>query len=285
MEKLTRILTVAGNLEEGAQVLAKSVTLARHFGARVELLLSEPAHAYEFAKLCTTFAYDEVTLSSIFTGGEPLYEAILKRVLAIRPDLVIKAPAGSHPLRRFTLDDNDWGLANECLSPVLLVRQKPWIEPMRFAAAVDVSDDDGVELARSILHSAGFMALGCHGFLDILYSEREREDDVLRMKRAVMLAQIVREYHVGCERIQVLSGGPERTLPPLVAERQYDVLVLGAQTRQPSLASAFRSTTSRLVEATEGDVVLVKAPHRARRDIDTHTSSSEQRSHEAEQFV
>lgn len=286
VDKLTRILTVAGDPKDAALVLAKSIALARQFGARVELLLSEPAHADEFARLCASLAYDEVTLSSVHQGAEPLHEAILKRVLATRPDLVIKSPAGSHPLRRFTFDDNDWRLANECLAPLLLVRHKPWAEPMRFAAAVDVADEDTAELARSILHSAGFMALGCHGILDILYSERERHDAALRMKRAVTLAQLVREYHVGSERIQVLSGLPEQTLPPLVAAREYDVLVLGAQTREPSLASAFRSTTSRLVEATEGDVVLVKAPaHRSARNLERPASNDEQRSHEAEQFV
>ena len=33
------------------------------------------------------------------------------------PDLVIKAPAGTHPLRRWALNANDWQLAHECPVP------------------------------------------------------------------------------------------------------------------------------------------------------------------------
>jgi nucleotide-binding universal stress UspA family protein len=285
MEKLTRILAVANGIEDGANVLGKAVAVARRFGARIELLLPDSKHAHELAKLCTELAFDEVTLASVHRGAESLTEVILRRVMATRPDLVVKSPAGARPLQRWTLDENDWGLANECPAPVLLVRPQPWAHPIKFAAAVDIADDDNSDTVRSILHAAGFIALGCHGNLDILYSEREQHDDSLRMERAVKLAQLVREFHVGCEHIQVFNGAPEETLPPLVASRHYDVLVLGAQSRQPALKSIFGTMNSRLVEATEGDVVLVKAPGRGARTNEWNASGREQRSHEAEQFV
>ena len=62
------------------------------------------------------------------------------------------------------------------------------------------------EIRAQILHTAGFLALGCHGNLDILYSEREQHDETVRMERAVKLAQLVREFHVGCERLQMFDG-------------------------------------------------------------------------------
>ena len=262
MEKLTRILAVANGINDGALVLGKSVALARRFGAHIELLLFTRDDR-EFAKLYAELAYDKVTVASMHQGVESLTEAILRRVLATHPDLVVKSPAGAHPLKRWTLDENDWRLANECPVPVLLARHNPWASPIRFAAAVDVSDDENSDTARSILHAAGFMALGCHGNLDILYSEREQNDDALRMERTVKLAQLVREFHVGCERIQVFDGAPEKVLPPLLSARHYDVLVLGAQSRQPALKNILGATNSQLVQATEGDVVLVKAAGRA----------------------
>ena len=285
MEKLTRILAVANGIEDGALVLRKSVALARRFGAHIELLLFGLADDLEAATLCAVLAYDKVTVASMHSGVESTTDVILRRVFAAQPDLVVKSPAGEHPLKRWTLDDNDWRLANECPAPVLLVRHAPWASPIRFAAAVDVADDETSDTARSILHAAGFMALGCHGNLDILYSEREQHDDALRMERAVKLAQLVREFHVGCERIQVFDGAPEQVLPPLLSARHYDVLVLGAQSRQPALKNLLGATNSRLVQATEGDVVLVKAAGRAAGNGDHDESVREKRSYESEQFA
>ena len=87
-----------------------------------------------------------------------------------------------------------------------------WTQPVRIAAALDVSDQDGVGVARCILHTAGFLAMGFQGKLDMLYSEREQHDETVRMERAVRLVELVREYHVGCERIQVHSGDPGKVL-------------------------------------------------------------------------
>lgn len=285
MEKLTRILAVANGIEDGSLVLRKSVALARRFGAHIELLLFGLADDLEAATLCAVLAYDKVTVASMHLGVESPTDVILRRVFAAQPDLVVKSPAGEHPLKRWTLDDNDWRLANECPAPVLLVRQKHWASPIRFAAAVDVADDETSDTARSILHAAGFMALGCHGNLDILYSERELHDDALRMERAVKLAQLVREFHVGCERIQVFDGAPEQVLPPLLSARHYDVLVLGAQSHQPALKNLLGATNSRLVQATEGDVVLVKAAGRAVGNGVHDESLREKRPYESEQFA
>jgi nucleotide-binding universal stress UspA family protein len=122
-----------------------------------------------------------------------------------------------------------------------------------------VSDHETTIVARGILQAAGFLALGLHGNLDILYSEREERDETLRMERAVKIAQLVREFHVGCERLQMFDGTPEKRLPPLLAARQYDLLVLGAVSHRDGQSFGIEDLSSTLVDATPGDVVLVKA--------------------------
>ena len=122
---------------------------------------------------------------------------------------------------------------------------------MRFAAAVDVSDHETAIVARSILHTAGFLALGCHGNLDMLYSEREQRDETMRMERAVRLAQLVREFHVGCERLQMFDGAPESDCRRCSPRAQYDLLVLGAVTpRLDGRRFGTEALSSRLVDAT-----------------------------------
>jgi universal stress protein E len=286
VEKITQILAVAERAEDGPIILDKAVSLARCFGAHVQLLIADVAHAHAFATHCREMQYDEVTLKSMLLGATPLHEIILRRVHETHPDLVIKAPAGAHPLHRITLGDNDWELAQACPIPVLLVRHRAWTKPARFAAAVDVSDRDNSDVTRAILHTAGFLAMGFHGNLDVLYSEREKHEEAVRIERAVRLAQLVREFHIGCERIQVFAGEPAKTLPPVTSARKYDVLVLGARSREQGLQSIFGGNTSRLFEATEGDVVLVKAPDAdAARSGDQRSSRGEQSLHELEQFI
>lgn len=279
MEKLTSILAVGCAYEEGGErLLAKAVTLARAFDASVNLMVTNGVEVRQYAALCAAKSYEEVLLSSAGKFDVPLEAVILRRVLEIQPDLVIKVPAGKHPLRRYSIGATDWQLAYQCPAPLLLTREKSWTSPPRFAAAVDMSEGAAASLARTILHAAGFLALGCHGRLDVLYSERERRDETLRMARAVRLAQMVREFHVGCERLTLVSGAPERTLPPLITVSNYDCLVLGSQMQAGGVAAIAGSLSARLVEAFGGDVVFVKNAEHVRatahpREVTTRAAS------------
>jgi hypothetical protein len=162
----------------------------------------------------------------------------------------------------------------------MLIRSQDWSDPMRFAAALDVSDEEATGLARSVLHAAGFLAMGTHGALDVLYSEREVHDEQLRMQRAVRLAQLVREFHVGCERIEMFSGEPGRRLAPLLAARRYDVLILGGETRRDGFLESGTGNVGTLVEASGSDVVLVRAPEREMGFARTADSAIKQRAHQ-----
>jgi nucleotide-binding universal stress UspA family protein len=286
MEKLTHILGVVDRAEEGGVVLDKAVALARRFRARVELMVTDKVLMRPLATLCSEMRYDEVTLSSVHRAGEPMHETILRHVFNARPDLVIKTAASAHPLRHLILVENDWQLANECPAPVLLVRHRKWATPTRFAAAVEVDDVDATRLARRILHTAGFLALGCRGNLDILYSEPEQHDEHVRMERAALVTQLVREFNVGCERIQMFEGAPEITLPPLAAARQYDVLVLGTDPDESVVSQIRGDLASRMIEAADSDIVLVRGVSCAAAQAgESETSIRQQRLDEVEQVV
>lgn len=233
MEKLTTVLAVSANVEEAERVRARAEALAAPFQAKVvSLLLDSDAE-------------------------RPAHERILDFVARTRADLVVKAPAGPHALRRFTLTDNDWQIARECPVPLLLARATAWENPVRLAAAVNVAHEQHTDLARGILHAAGFLALGLRGHLDVLYTETEAQDEPLRVARAVRLSQLVREFHVGFERIQMFAGEPDKRLPPLLSARRYDLLVLGGRSRRSGLAQLAPGVISRIMEATESDILLV----------------------------
>src|SRR4051812_43002863 len=260
MQKLTSILAVLENQAGAGMVLRKAVSLARQFEARLELLVIEPLSTDRTVSQCAALGYPQVTVRAMSRLGRKLAAVVLDEVRERSPDLVIKARAGSHPLRRYALTGNDWQLSQECTVPLMLVGPRSWSQIPRLAAAVDVSDPQTLEVARALMQAAGFLALGCRGQIDILYTEREQHDDMLRMERAVALAQLVREFHVGCERLQMFEGPPERRLPPLIAARQYDLLLVGAVTHRDGLADLIHPLTTRLVDSATGDVLLVSPP-------------------------
>ncbi|MBC8026388.1 MAG: hypothetical protein H7Y89_10375 [Steroidobacteraceae bacterium] len=100
--------------------------------------------------------------------------------------------------------------------------------------------------------AAGLMAMRCEATLDVLYSEREAHDDRLRMERAVRMARLVREFHVGGERVRVLEGPPNHTLPKAMSAGDYDLVFIGAIPRRPKPLPWTVSLTSMLANATRG---------------------------------
>jgi universal stress protein E len=282
VDKLTSILAVIDPADESRHVVAKAMVLARHFRARVELFLCESERAYSLRHAYDPTGMLEASQASVASGlqyldsirrsiaedvpvtthvatSSPLYEAIVRRALEVRPDLVIKSAAGHHPLQRFTLDANDWQLARTCPVPLMLTRGRPWSAASRFAAAVDVSDVGNASLARSILQTAGFLTLGCGAELDVLYSESDAMDEEGAARRRDSLNRLVSEFEVGRETQYVLSGSAEDTLHVFAAKRGYDVVILGALTRRRGLSALVGTLTSRLVDELECDFVLVKS--------------------------
>lgn len=282
MDKLTSILAVIDPADESRHVVVKAMVLARHFGARLELFLCESEsafalrHAYdrrgvaEAKQTCLANGQryldavrrslaEDVSVTTHVACESPLYEAVVNRVREARPDIVIKSASGHHPLERLTLDANDWQLARTCPVPLMLTRGRPWSPQGRFAAAVDVNDSVGTATARAVMQTAGFLALGCKGQLDVLYSEKDGPGTEGAQDRREALARLVQEFGMGRERRTILQGDADDTLPEYASRQGYDVLVLGALTRRTGMSALVGTLTSRLVDSLDCDFVLVKS--------------------------
>jgi nucleotide-binding universal stress UspA family protein len=255
MEKLTHILAIADDTESSARVLEKSVVLARGFGAGLEFVCRDEQQFKQFASVCGERGYAEVVLSMPAPGAGRFEEAALQRVYESSPDLVVTAlaPGALESRLRFS---------RACPAPVMLMGGRSWRTPVRIAAAVDASKDVGA-LARSIVHTAGFLTLGLDADLDVIYSERERQDEVLRMAHAVRLARLVREFHVPGDRVRRLECAPEKSLVPLAASGHYDIVILGGGTGRSGPSILHPSLTHKVVEACTTDVVLIREDLRA----------------------
>jgi hypothetical protein len=258
MEKLTSMLVVVGDGASSEALLGKAVYLARHSGARIELLLTDSTAASALATGLSASGIADRVSYALDGSGQPLDEVIVRQLGNHPADLVLKSAGGALALRRVLHAADDMDLAAALPVPLLRVSAKPWKKSLRVAAAVDVSDRDGDALARSILHAAGLIAMHCDATLEVLYSEREARDDSLRMERAVRVARLVREFHIGGERLQVLDGLPDETLPRAVIAGDYDIVVVGTIPQRRGPLPWAPALTSLLTNVSPADVLLVK---------------------------
>ena len=276
------ILVVADRSPADAELLVKAARVAKRFGAKLELLLCDSEHAYALEHayersgvetvrqhcVAEALAYLTRLKGSVTAQGvevlidascqSPLYEGIVRKVLSSRPGLVIKTAGEVDARGRATFDANDWQLMRACPVTIMLTRGRRWSARPRFAAAVDVSDEETEGLAKLILENAASMAGQCDGELELLYAESTGTAQAAATAHVAAMDRLIQRSHLEKADVHILAGDPERTLPAFARQRNYDVLVMGALSHRVELTAMVGSLTSRLVDALECDFVLVK---------------------------
>ncbi len=271
---------------QAKQVAAKSVTLARLTGARLELFLCDAEtafncqHQYEpetaarakescliesrsyLEALRRGLAARDVEVSVSVACESPLYEGIVHAVERSHPDLVIRGVAAAAPLQ-----PNDWELVCACPAPLLLTRARPWKARPLIAAAVDVAPGESEALTVSILRAAGLLAKVAGGTVEVMHAGRfdALPGPALDARRAA-LTELVREAGVEGAACHWVAGEPAEALRELSVRRNVDLIVLGALTHRKTLAALVGTLTGRLIETLDTDFLLVKpAPPEAGR--------------------
>lgn len=285
MRKITSILLIANRDDSDKLLLEKAVRMARHLGARIELFACDAERAYVMRRAYDTtgterawlrsFAdsceYLETLSEAVDTSGvdvvvdavcdSPHYQAVVDKVRSCQPDLVMKSTSGAHPLRRFTLDSNDWELMRTCPETLLLSRGKAWDAHPHFTAMVDVSADETLSLPESIVTTAALLAGACGGAVDVVYGEQDGAA-AQAADRAAKVASLGAASQISSKHVHILSGDPEHSLAAFAAKQSCDAVVLGALSHRENLTSLVGRLTGRLVEALTCDFVLVKARQR-----------------------
>lgn len=277
MNKLTSILVVVERGIGQQHALHKACVLARHFKARLELFLCDAEHAYtlrhiydrqgvaEARAACVMEArtYLEALRNSVVADDiaieidaachSPLYEGIVDKVLSSKPDLVIKGPGPRDYGRGWQFTVNDWELARTCPAPLLLVRGRPWQPQPRFAAAVDLSDEETPQLARSIASTARYLSLGCGGSVEIFHGACE-STPALR----TALEHLGCEYQAAPDAVHLVPGDPAAAVPAFARQQDYDVVVLGALTHRHAITALPGTLTDSVAQTVRSDLLLIK---------------------------
>lgn len=283
MRKLTRILAVLDGSDADAVIMAKAAALVHLHRAALELFLCDSQRAYLLQRFCDQAAIEasrrecvrqwrryleclrdivvgvDVPISVDVVCESPLYAGIVRKVLQGRCDLVIKNAATAHRSHHFAWDANDWQLMRRCPTALLLSRGKLWQPHPRFAAAVDVSEEETLELPEAVVLASALLARGCRGDLDVLYSEPRDMKPRKHKLHVKTLEVLTRTTSPSTTTVHILSGSANEALPVFLGGRGYDALVMGALTHGEGISALAGALSAKLVETLDCDFVLVKS--------------------------
>jgi universal stress protein E len=184
MEALRNILVLMEPGSEGQPAFDAALLLARRFGARLELLMSDyqDLHAAYFSPpTATVQEFHDAVMAAHRTvlekyarraeeagvpaicealWGTPFHEVVLGRVAATRPDLVVKHSVHHNRIERTLFTGSDWHLIRDCPTPLLLVKAPLRLEGARLLVCVDPlhSHDKPASLDHQLLRTAKFLA-------------------------------------------------------------------------------------------------------------------------------
>ncbi len=191
---------------------------------------------------------------SVVEWDHPGHEAVVRHVMAARPDLLV-AEGGHHGrLARWILSNTDWELIRSCPCPLWLVRGARLPARPKLLVAVDPRH---VHASRSrldtrLMEAAHRLVGNFGGTISVVHADDPEHSCIEAVERLAV------RHQVPPARRYVIPGATTRVLPDVAAKMGADVLLLGAVSRS-RLGEPFIGTTAeRVIDRVECDLFVVK---------------------------
>jgi universal stress protein E len=195
VDALRNILVLMEPGSESQPAFDAALLLARRFGARLELLMTDyqDLHAAYFSPPSATVQeFHDAVMSahravlekyakqaeaagipaiSEALWGTPFHEMVLARVAATQPDLVVKHSVHHSRIERTLFTGSDWHLIRECQAPLLLVKAPERLDGAKMLVCVDPlhAHDKPAALDHRLLRTATYLAGSLGGEVHALH--------------------------------------------------------------------------------------------------------------------
>jgi universal stress protein E len=319
---LKRILIAIRDVRHVPQAeLRKAAALARAAGARIELFhaIDEPDPAASWPETVTAgfvehqraaiadqkrhrlerFARDSslkgLDVECTSSWDYPPHEAIIRRALASRADLVI-APTRHHRMgARLMLRNTDWELIRHCPTPLLLVKSGHWDRKPPVIAAVDPFHARPADLDARLLAAAGRFARLLGGSLHVFHAYMPLVSAAtmpLGTAPLVTLPPEVEAAHgrqvartidkladsatIPRARRHVHMGDVSGELRAVVGDTGAGLVVMGAVSRSALARLFIGNTAERVLDRLDCDVLVIK-PRGFRSKVERRPAAAEVR--------
>ncbi len=196
----------------------------------------------------------KLKVKTVVEWDYPQSEAVVRHVLATRPDLLVAETAQHSRFARWILSNTDWELIRTCPCPLWLVRGGRLPAKPNLLVAVDPAHGQAVHtrLDARLLKAASQFVDCIGGTIGIVHADDPGASQIDAVER------LGKRHGVAPARRYVIPGEITRVLPVLVAQTRADILLMGAVSRS-RLGQPFIGTTAeRLIDRVECDVFVVK---------------------------
>jgi len=299
MNRVSRILVGIDLHADASDVVAKAARLASVFGATLEFFAPvynphvSRAHFPDTGALETARARlvrkglehlkeleaalgDAVEVECEAAWDHPAEEALIRRAMTTRADLLVVA-LQPHPEHRVPFFSGaDWQLVRHCPVPVLLCRPGRWKARPVVVAAIDPLPHHGrkASLDVRILRAANALGRACGGELRAFHAYEpithvaetsvladlpvDKAEQALEGGHAAAVKGVLREADLRRAVVDLREGSARDRLPDYCGEVDADLVVMGAIARNPLGRIFIGSTAERVLYRLPCDVMIVK---------------------------
>jgi universal stress protein E len=298
--RIRKILVAIGHLEHpSAGLMRKAAAIARATGSSVELFHADmplprrpqlgpgPASTRRLERLASSPVFKALRVTTHLENDYPSHEAIVRRAVATRADLVVASVRVPALPARLWLRNTDWELIRQCPCPVLLVKSDRVHKNPSIIAAVDPfhAHAKPTGLDGTLLQMGSALAQALHGNLHVFHSympllnllpapigpvvpiafPQEAEDAHARQVARVF-DRLAQSAGIVPARRHLHMGEVANELNPLVKRLRASMVVMGAVSRSALKRAFIGNTAETVLNAIPCDVLVVK-PRRFRTSV------------------
>ncbi len=197
--------------------------------------------------------------------SHPSYKAIVEIVARYQPDLVVHHARRHAALSRMILTNDDWQLARHCEAPLLVIKGSAWKEHPTIIAAVDPMharhkpsglDHNILGAGKLLKERLGGELYAVHAVAEFPLSGIYPGDAQVKHREA--FDGLVAEFDIPADHALLIDEAPEFALQKVEADKQADLVIVGAVSRSLLSDIFIGSVTEKVVDFLDCDVLLLR---------------------------
>ncbi len=281
LRKAVQLAKANGASLELFHALSQTVLIEALDARKISLREFEAEQSAKALKRLNTIAQrvrqHDVEVTCAVEWDYPAAEAIVRRALKTRCDLIVAERHASRHVAGWLLAYTDWELLRQAPCPVLLVKtSKPYHRPT-VLTAVDPFHEHAkpARLDDAMLAMSATLATGLKGSLRIVHCvpsatlvaagwasgpigvDTGKTSQRLTQARKALAAEVAR-HPLPSHKLAVLEGAPREALPQAARDYKASLVVMGAMSRSGMQRLLVGNTAEAVLDHLTCDVLVMK---------------------------